>query len=138
MPRPRPLVLPVIVQSPGVGYEVMSTSWTLKPAAAVKTAPVVAIGLLGGYVTARETGIRPLGGVVLGVAGAYAIRSWAARRGPATAAALGAVYVLGFGLSHSLAKKIGSWPAVLTVTAASAVASHLLSDDRPERAAIEG
>lgn len=64
----------------------MSTSWTLKPAAAVKTAPVVAIGLLGGYVTARETGIRPLGGVVLGVAGAYAIRSWAARRGPATAA----------------------------------------------------
>lgn len=111
----------------------MSTSWTLKPATAVATAPVAAIGLLGGYVTARESGIRPLGAVVLGAAGAYAARSWLARRGPATAGALGAVYVLGFGLSHPLAKKIGSWPAVLTVTAASAVAAHLLSDSAPDR-----
>lgn len=108
----------------------MSTSWTLKPAAAVKTAPVVAIGLLGGYVTARETGIRPLGGVVLGVAGAYAIRSWAARRGPATAAALGAVYVLGFGLSHPLAKKMGAWPAVLTVTGVTSGAAWACSDSK--------
>lgn len=104
----------------------MSTA--LKSAESVRTAPIVAVGLIGGYVTARETGIRPLGGVVLGAAGLYAGRTWLARRGPATAAALGAAYVLGFGLSHPLAKKIGSWPAVLTVTAAAAGAAAVLSD----------
>ncbi|WP_237738680.1 hypothetical protein [Brachybacterium muris] len=100
----------------------------LKPAAAVRTAPVVAVGLIGGYVTARETGIRPLGGVVLAAAGVYAGRTWLARRGPATTAVLGATYLLGFGLSHPLAKKIGAWPAVLTVAGVSAGASALLSD----------
>ena len=96
----------------------MSTA--LKSAESVRTAPIVAVGLIGGYVTARETGIRPLGGVVLGAAGLYAGRTWLARRGPA--------YVLGFGLSHPLAKKIGSWPAVLTVTDAAAGAAAVLSD----------
>ena len=38
------------------------------------------------------------------------------------------IYLLGFGLSHPLAKKIGPWPAVLTVTAAAAGASYLLVD----------
>ena len=99
----------------------MSTA--IKPAESVNTAPVVAAGLIGGWLTARETGIRPLGGVVLAAAGIYAGRTWLARRGPATTAVLGATYVLGFGLSHPLAKKIGAWPAVLTVTAASATAS---------------
>ncbi|WP_341854254.1 hypothetical protein [Brachybacterium sp. GPGPB12] len=104
----------------------MSTA--IKPAESVKTAPVVAAGLIGGWLTARETGIRPLGGVVLAAAGLYAGRTWLARRGPATTAVLGATYVLGFGLSHPLAKRIGAWPAVLTVTAASATASAMLSD----------
>ena len=103
-------------------------SIAIKPAESVKTAPVVAAGLIGGWLTARETGIRPLGGVVLAAAGIYAGRTWLARRGPATTAVLGATYVLGFGLSHPLAKKIGAWPAVLTVTAASAGAAALLSD----------
>ena len=40
----------------------------------------------------------------------------------------------GFGLSHPLAKKIGAWPAVLTVTAASAGAAHLAVDARGETA----
>ena len=106
----------------------MSTAMTLKPARNVATAPVVALGLVGGWLTARETGIRPLGGVVLAAAGVYAGRTWLARRGPATTAVLGATYVLGFGLSHPLAKKIGPWPAVLTVTAAAAGAAALLSD----------
>lgn len=103
-------------------------SISLKPAESVQTAPVVAAGLIGGWLTARETGIRPLGGVLLAAAGLYAGRTWLARRGPATTAVLGATYVLGFGLSHPLAKKIGAWPAVLTVTAAAAGASAVLSD----------
>lgn len=100
----------------------------LKPAEKVNTAPVVTVGLIGGWITARETGIRPLGGVVLAAAGVYAGRTWLARRGPATTAVLGATYLLGFGLSHPLAKKIGAWPAVLTVAGVSAGASALLSD----------
>ena len=50
-------------------------------AAQVPTAPLAGLGLIGGYLTARETGIRPLGGVVLGLAGLYAGRTWVARAG---------------------------------------------------------
>jgi hypothetical protein len=98
------------------------------PATSVSTAPVVALGLVGGYLTARETGIRPLGGVLLGAAGIFAGRTWLAKRGPAVTAALSAVYLLGFGGSHPLAKKIGAWPSVLVVTAVSAGASWALVD----------
>lgn len=100
----------------------------LRSAEAVSTAPVAATGLIGGYLAARETGIRPLGGVLLGLAGAYAGRTWLKKRGPATAAVLSALYIGGFGASHPLAKKIGAWPAVLSVTAASAGASWALVD----------
>lgn len=100
----------------------------LKPAADVETAPVAALGLLGGYLTARETGIRPLGGVVLALAGGYAGRTWLAKGGAAETAALTAVYVGGFGASHPLAKKIGAWPSVVGVAALSAAVSYVLID----------
>jgi hypothetical protein len=115
--------------------EVVRDGTSLLPAEAVNTAPVVALGLLGGYVTARETGIRPLGGVLLGAAGLLAGRTWLARGGPAVAGGLAALYLGGFGASHPLAKKIGAWPAVLAVTAAAAGASKLLVDDRAPRVA---
>ena len=101
---------------------------SLRPATDVDTAPIAAIGLIGGYVVARQSGIRPLGGVVLGAAGLYAGRTWLARTGPATTAGLSAIYLGGFGLSHVLTKRIGAWPSVLTVAATSAVASYLLAD----------
>lgn len=101
-----------------------------KPATSVATVPVVAFGLLGGYVVARETGIRPLGGVLLGAAGVLAGRTWLAERGPVVTTALATLYVLGFGASHPLARKIGAWPSVLVVTAASAGASWALVDRR--------
>lgn len=103
---------------------------TLRDAGNVQTAPVTALGLIGGYLVARESGIRPLGGVLLGGAGLLAGRSWLAKTDPATTAALAAIYLGGFGASHPLAKKVGAWPAVLGVTAVSAAASHLLSDRR--------
>lgn len=103
---------------------------TLRDARNVQTAPVTALGLIGGYLVARESGIRPLGGVLLGGAGLLAGRSWLAKTDPATTAALAAIYLGGFGASHPLAKKVGAWPAVLGVTAVSAAASHLLSDRR--------
>ena len=102
----------------------------LRDAADVTTAPIAALGLVGGYVAARETGIRPLGGVVLGLAGAYAGRSWLAKAGAPAAAGLAAVYLGGFGASHPLAKRIGAWPAVLGVAALSAGASWVVADRR--------
>ncbi len=101
---------------------------TLRASDEVQTAPVAAFGLLGGYLVARQSGIRPLGGVVLAGAGLLAGRTWLAKKGPAAAGALGALYLLGFGLSHPLAKKVGAWPSVLAVTAVNVAADHLLVD----------
>lgn len=80
-------------------------------------------GLIGGYQTARATKNRQLGGAVLAVAGAAAFMGWKKNAGTGTAVALTATYVVAFGVSHPLAKKLGAWPAVYTVTAATAVAS---------------
>jgi hypothetical protein len=94
----------------------------------VKTAPVVAGSLIGGYLVARETKIRPLGGLVLAAGGILAGRRWWATTGPAGTALLSAVYLGGFGASHPLAKKIGPWPAVLTAAGASAASAWLVAD----------
>jgi hypothetical protein len=94
------------------------------------TAPVVAAGLVGGYVVARETKIRPLGGAVLAAAGLVAGRRWLRTVGPAGTAALSAVYLGGFGLSHPLAKRIGAWPAVLAAAGVSAAAAFAVVDRR--------
>lgn len=100
----------------------------IKNAQDVSTATVVAGGLLGGWLTARETGIRPLGGVVLAAAGVWAGRSWLATAGVPTTVGLSALYIGAFGASHPLAKKIGAWPAVLTVTAVTSAAAYALAD----------
>ncbi len=96
----------------------------------IPTAPVVAVGLIGGYVVARQTKIRPLGGAVLAAAGILAGRQWLRTAGPAATAALALVYVGGFGASHPLAKRIGPWPAVLAASAASAASSWMVADRR--------
>jgi hypothetical protein len=83
----------------------------------IPSAPLVAVGLVGGYATARFTKKRELGGVVLAAAGAAAAKSWTGSVGPAGATALTALYFGAFGGSHPLAKKIGAWPAVGVVTA---------------------
>jgi hypothetical protein len=94
----------------------------------IPSAPVVAGALVGGYVVARATKIRPLGGVVLAAGGVLAGRTWWNTTGPAGTAALTAVYLGSFGGSHPLAKKIGAWPAVLTAAGTSAAAAWLISD----------
>lgn len=101
--------------------------------ASIPTAPLVAAGLVGGFLVARETKVRPLGGLVLGAAGVAAGRTWLRTSGPATTAVLSGIYLGGFGASHPLAKKIGAWPSVLTVAAVSATASFVLSDRRAAR-----
>lgn len=94
------------------------------------TAPIAAGSLVLGYVVARETGVRPLGGLVLAAAGAWCTRAWVRGAGPGTAAALLAIYSAGFAGSHPLAKRIGAWPAVFTSAGVSGVASWALADRR--------
>ncbi|EMY33828.1 membrane protein [Arthrobacter crystallopoietes BAB-32] len=87
-------------------------------------------GLIGGFQTARATKNRPLGGAVLAAAGAAAFTLWKRDAGTPTASALTGTYLAAFGLSHPLAKKIGAWPAVYTVTAATAAASLVFGRKR--------
>ncbi|APT92734.1 membrane protein [Corynebacterium phocae] len=96
----------------------------------VSTATVVALGLVGGWTTAKETGVRPLGGAILAAAGVWAGRSWLAKTDVPTTAALTGIYLGAFGVSHPLAKKIGAWPSVVAVTAATAGASYALADSK--------
>lgn len=100
----------------------------VKDAVDVQTAPLVAVGLIGGYLAARESGVRPVGGVVLGAAGLWSWRTWLEKGGIVKAGILALLYLGGFGLSHPLAKKVGAWPAVLGVTGVSAAAAHLIID----------
>ncbi|MEV4621133.1 hypothetical protein AB0J74_20790 [Asanoa sp. NPDC049573] len=96
----------------------------------VPTAAITAGSLIGGWQLARKTGNRPLGGVVLAAGGVLAGREWARRTNPTVTGALVATYLAAFGLSHPLAKKIGSWPAVLTVSALTAGVSYAAADRR--------
>ena len=99
----------------------------------VPTAPLLATGLLGGFALARRTGVRPLGGAVMLGANALSARQWYAVGGLPLAAGLSAAYWTAMGVSHPLAKKVGTWPSVLGVTAVSAGAAWLLADRRVGR-----
>jgi hypothetical protein len=88
---------------------------------------VAAVGLVGGFLVARKTGRRDLGGALFAAAGAWCARDWYRASGPAAAAGLSAVYVAAMGGSHPLAKRIGAWPAVAAVTAVTVAASELVT-----------
>ncbi|MFF2778238.1 hypothetical protein ACFVU3_25375 [Streptomyces sp. NPDC058052] len=89
----------------------------------IPSSAIAATGLVGGYAVARWTGKRPLGGVVLAVAGGVAAREWRRVGGAKVAVGLSAAYVAAFGGSHPLAKKVGAWPAVFSVAGGMAAAS---------------
>ncbi|AGL15868.1 hypothetical protein [Actinoplanes sp. N902-109] len=99
----------------------------------IPTAAITAGSLIGGWQVARRTGIRPLGGAVLAAGGILAGRDWARRTSPAVTTALVVTYLGAFGLSHPLAKRIGSWPSVLAVSALTAAVSYAAADRHPVR-----
>ncbi len=99
----------------------------------VPTAVITAGSLIGGWQIARRTGVRPLGGIVLAAGGVLAGREWAKHTSPAVTGALVATYVGAFGLSHPLAKRIGSWPSVLTVSALTAAVCYAAADRNASR-----
>lgn len=94
------------------------------------TAPLLAAGLAGGFALAQATEIRPLGGAVMLLANALALPRWMAVGGVPLTAGLTGVFWLSMGLSHPLAKEIGTWPSVATVAAVSAAAAWALADRR--------
>ena len=94
------------------------------------TAPVVATGLIGGFAIAKYSGRRELGGLFLAGCGAWSARQWARKGGPSLAIPLGLTYLAAFGVSHPLAKKIGAWPSVFTVTAVASGATAAFADRR--------
>jgi hypothetical protein len=95
------------------------------------TAVLAAAGLIAGYGAAVASGSRPLGGVVLLLFAAPCVVIWARRHGPRLAAALTAVGILAFALSHALGLLLGAWPAVLVTAAVASAAYWRLSDSRP-------
>jgi membrane glycosyltransferase len=94
----------------------------------VDTAPVVASGLVGGFAVARYSGRRELGGIVLGSAGAWSAWRWLRSSGPGVMGVLLGTYLAAFGASHPLAKKLGAWRSVFTVTAVASGAAYALAD----------
>jgi hypothetical protein len=96
--------------------------------ARIPTAPVVAAGLAGGFAVARYSGYRDLGGALFVTAGLWCAWAWQRRSGPGAMGVLGGVYAAAFGVSHPLAKKIGAWPSVLTVSAVASAVTHLVAD----------
>ena len=98
---------------------------TISPASVVAAA-----GLVGGFAAARYSGRREVGGALFTIAGAYCSREWRKSGGTLRSAALSTLYTGAMGGSHPLAKKVGPWPAVLGVTAATVAASELLGRKR--------
>lgn len=93
----------------------------------ITTSALAAGGLLGGFAVARQSGNRQLGGAVLAAVGVACTTQWQNSSGSARAGALLGTYLVAFGASHPLAKKIGAWPAVGAVAAVTAVASLVVS-----------
>lgn len=62
----------------------------------------------------------------MAAAGTACTVNWNRSAGPVKAGALLGTYLVAFGASHPLAKKIGAWPAVGTVAAVTATASLLI------------
>ncbi len=105
---------------------------------AIPSSAVAALGLAGGFLVARQTGRRELGGALFAAAGAWCARDWYRRSGPVAAAGLSALYAAAMGGSHPLAKKTGPWASVAAVAAVTVAASELVTRLAPSRTANVG
>lgn len=84
-------------------------------------------GLVAGFALARRSGRRELGGALFALVGLLCVRDWSRAAGRPAAGLLAGLYGAAMGGSHPLAKRIGAWPAVATVSAGMGVASTLLT-----------
>ena len=67
---------------------------------------------------------------LLALGGAVAYKNWKRKAGAGRATFLTALYLGAFGAAHPLAKKLGAWPAVYTVTAVTALSSIVIGRKR--------
>jgi hypothetical protein len=103
---------------------------------ALPTWPVAAGSLLLGFAAAQATGVRPIGGLVLVAGLGWCVLRWRAAAIPAmTIAALVAVYLVAFVLSHVLADVLGTAGALAVVALAVGACTGLLADRRIARRA---
>src|SRR5260370_39517766 len=105
----------------------MSTRSAAPPSA------VHALGLVGGFIAARRTGRRDVGGALFAAAGAWCAREWYRASGPVAMVGLSAFYAAAMGGSHPLAKKAGAWPSVVAVAAVTAAARATVAPPSPPR-----
>jgi hypothetical protein len=99
------------------------------------TWPVASGSLLVGFGVAQATGVRPLGAIVLALGAGWCALRWRLSVGTGRVAALVGAYLALFVLSHVIAGPLGTWPAVLLVTATMGVATLLVADVPAARAA---
>lgn len=93
----------------------------------IPASAVAALGLAGGFLLARRTGRREVGGALFAAAGVWCARDWYRASGPVAAFGLSALYVAAMGGSHPLAKRVGAWPSVAAVTAVTVVAAEIVT-----------
>ncbi len=98
--------------------------------ASIPTAPVAAGSIVAGYLVARSAGRRQVGAAVLVPAATWCAWRWRKQAGGASAGGLLGVYLAAVAGSHPLAKKVGTWPAVLGGAGAAGLASWLVADRR--------
>jgi hypothetical protein len=113
------------------GWHHLGTVAAVTPARLV---PLVATAaFLAGFGVAQVTGVRALGGLVLLAGAVWCARAALPVAGRGATAALLALALALFVVSHPLGEAIGSWPAVVvTALLAGAVAAVVV---RPARAA---
>jgi hypothetical protein len=99
-----------------------------EPEVFLSTSVAVATGLVGGFIMARLTKRPGVGDVIFGSVGLLVGTQWLENRGPATALALGTVYVGAIGLSHAVARGAGGLALVTLVSSAVAVAAYAFHD----------
>ncbi len=92
------------------------------------TWPVASGSLLLGFAVAQATGVRPLGGVVLVAGCGWCAVRWLRTAGRGRTAALVAIYLGAFALSHVVAGAVGTWPGVLLAAAVAGAAAYALAD----------
>ena len=107
---------------------------------------IAAATFLAGFGAAELTGVRAVGGVVLLAGGIWCVRLALRLAGAGPTAALVAIGLALFALSHPLGHAIGAWPAVLVSAALVAAAAGAITRiwpkagsrtaDGPERPAL--
>lgn len=93
---------------------------------------IASASLIGAFGVAQAADNRTAGGVVLLAGGAAATWHWWRVAGPKAAVANATIFAAAFVLSHPLAKQIGAWPSVVTVTAVTAGATYLIASPKPQ------